>query len=83
MSDLLRPMKLERINIYLAEHIEESLTFVRGEETYTLLGINLAEGTAYIEVGNDIGELEPALEDREIETMYTEILQRMHRRRPD
>ncbi len=81
MSDPLRLMKMERINIYLAEHIEESLTFVRGEKTYTLLGINLAGGTAYIEAGEGIGELDPALEDEEIETMYTEILQRMHGQR--
>lgn len=80
MSDLLRPMKMERINIYIAKYMEEeeSLTFMRGVTTYRLLGINLLDGEAYIEVGEGIGLLEPALEDVEVDILYTEILRRMH-----
>ena len=79
MSDLLRPMKMERINIYMTERMEEeeSLTFLRGETTYRLLGINLVNGEAYIEVDEGIGLLEPALEDVKIEILYAEILRRM------
>jgi hypothetical protein len=71
-----RSVKMERINLYLAEYVEEPLTFVRGETRYALLGINLATGEAYIEEGEGIGTL-PLL-DAEIETLYWEILRRQH-----
>lgn len=73
---LFRPMRMERINLYLAEQIEEPLSFSRGETTYALLGINLATGEAYIEEGEGIGTL--SLEDAEIAALYEEILRRYH-----
>lgn len=78
MSESLRyrPMMMERINLYLAEHVEESLSFSRDEIYYALLGINLLTGEAYIEEGEGIGTL--PLEDAEIEAMYWEILRRQH-----
>jgi len=71
-----RMMKMERINLYLAEQVEEQLTFVREGTTYAVLGINLGSGVAYIEDGEGIGEL--ALEDEEVEGLYGEILRRKH-----
>jgi hypothetical protein len=71
-----RSMKLERINLYVAEYVEEPLTFVRCETTYALLGINLATGDAYVEEGEGIGTV-PLL-DAEIEALYGEILRRKH-----
>jgi hypothetical protein len=77
-------MKRERINIFMAEYMpeNEALTFERDGQVYTLLGINLETGIAWIEDGLEIGELEPALSDEEIEGLYAEVLQRMHNQRP-
>lgn len=71
-----RSMKLERINLYLSEQLEEPLTFARGETEYAMLGSNLATDEAYIEVGEGIGTL-PLL-DAEIEALYEEVLRRYH-----
>jgi hypothetical protein len=78
-STMFRSMKLERINLYLSENVEELLSFVRGEITYTLLGFNLATDEAYIEDGEGIGTL-PPLQDEEIEVLYEQILRRYHAR---
>jgi hypothetical protein len=37
-----RSMKMERINLYVAEYVEEPLTFVRGGTRYALLGTRLS-----------------------------------------
>jgi fructose-1,6-bisphosphatase len=72
-----RFMKMERINLYLSEHVEEPLAFTRGEAQYGLLAIDLETGEAYIEVGEGIGTL-PPLQDTEIEALYEEVLGRYH-----
>jgi hypothetical protein len=72
-----RAMKMERINLYVSEFVEEPLSFVRGETTYALLGFNLDTGEVYIEVGEGIGTL-PPLQDAEIEALYEEVLRRYH-----